>query len=310
MRILILTSAIIFLTSCSSNPAVIEVNRENDKSMSCQQLYTELKIAEKHKKDARAEDRFMVKHMFPLTAMVSIYNMNKAEGRAIERIKKINSLLSQRRCSSQSMNMQGQYGRQQGYGGAPMPPMMPQNYGSMPGGAPMPNMPQGYDDSSMGAPMPPMMPQNYGSMPGGAPMPNMPQGYDDPSMGAPMPPMMPQNYGSIPGGAPMPNMPQGYDDPSMGAPMPPMMPQSANGAPMYAPPPSYNQIMGGQPPSMPDYDQQNPNAYGAPPSSYGQQPSYNGSQNSNKSQYPTGFDTSPDYGNNQLPWSNGRSYGQ
>ncbi len=166
------------INACASKPTRVEVAQDADNSLNCGQLGSEITQAEFYKKDARKEDKFMLKHMNPINGFISIYRINKAESNAQKRIDHLNSIAAQKNCTQAQLQagaMQSQQGDlgQNPYQNAmpqqPMPQQMQQGQ--------MPMMPQQGMDPQQG--MNPMdgnmgngmgaMPNNYPPMPNNAP---------------------------------------------------------------------------------------------------------------------------------------------
>jgi hypothetical protein len=103
-RISSATSLALLLTLCACNtskPAVVTVRNGNEAQLSCPELQQEIQTAQYYKEAARSEDRFMLKHINPFTTFFSIYNMNKAESHAQQRIEILEQFYKQRRCDQQ-----------------------------------------------------------------------------------------------------------------------------------------------------------------------------------------------------------------
>lgn len=181
----------LFVSACASNPIKVEVKQERDLFLDCKGLKDEIVRAEQFKKDARSEDRFMLKHMMILSAMISAYNMNSAENRAIERIAHLQALYNQKQCHLQpqtaTSNPSFTPPSASYYGGydTPSSQQPTQAYPSYPSMQPQPspNMPQGYNQED------PM----FGDMP--------PYGFSDDLNANPTQPMQPSEqpyYGQAP----------------------------------------------------------------------------------------------------------------
>lgn len=98
MKITYILIILIFLSSCAASPKKVDITQDNDQYMDCPQIYYSLQEAEQLKTDARKDDRFQFRYMMPMTAMMSIYNINKAEGNAEKRIEHLKQLAGQRGC--------------------------------------------------------------------------------------------------------------------------------------------------------------------------------------------------------------------
>lgn len=97
-RIIFSCPLVIVLSGCWSTPYVVEPIQEKDDSLSCEQLESEVRQAIKYKVDARAEDKFMWKHMLIVPPMISEVNFNRAESAAKKRIEHLLGLANQKKC--------------------------------------------------------------------------------------------------------------------------------------------------------------------------------------------------------------------
>jgi hypothetical protein len=91
-------SSLFIITSCASDPEMLQVKQGDEQLLSCDQLNREYLHALRAKQGARAEDRFMMKHMNPFSGFVSIYRMNKAEGLAEERMELVKKIMVDKKC--------------------------------------------------------------------------------------------------------------------------------------------------------------------------------------------------------------------
>lgn len=213
-------TGLLFLASCAASPYRVEVKQDKDNSLNCQGLEAEIAQTEQYKTDSRAEDRFRFKYIMPLTAMTSIYNINKAESHAIKRIEYLQNIYQQKQCHLQPRTAHTSYPpaypttsnnpEDPQFGGYPTSPMP---YGSNPtpsmpgssGQAPMYDS-TAYDDDSpyplpyQGAPYQEQMQAPHNRRPVNAPM--------NPSMNEAMPNPYATPYAAPNNAYPMPSMPQ------------------------------------------------------------------------------------------------------
>jgi hypothetical protein len=99
MKYTILAMIIIILSACAPKPVTLVVKQEQDIYLSCDQLKQQISQAQHYKKEARKDDRFKMSYMFPPTGFMAIYNINKAEGRAVRRIEYLEALFKQKGCN-------------------------------------------------------------------------------------------------------------------------------------------------------------------------------------------------------------------
>lgn len=208
------------LGACAASPAVLKEQYGNELQMSCAQLQDQMRRAKNHEELAAKEDGFQLRYMMPMTAVMSIYNINKAKSAAQKRHQYLIRLAQQRRCNTYNATMQQAAYQQQPNSTSMMQMQQPQQ-GMMP---PMANGSSAISPLSPAAPALPNVPltgmaggeMSPQAMPMGGMMP-MPQG---------MPQMMPAGMGmggmmdmpQMPGNMPMPGMPM-MDSMGMGEPM-------------------------------------------------------------------------------------------
>lgn len=75
------------LCGCAANPKVLQVSTGNESGFNCERLAEEIQISKGALEEANSHDRFNLKYMMPLNAMMSIFNINKARNAARERQK-------------------------------------------------------------------------------------------------------------------------------------------------------------------------------------------------------------------------------
>ena len=89
---------VLLITSACAHPVVVSPVSIADKDMSCEQITTEIKDAERYRKEAHTEDKFKYSYMLIAPAAVSVYNMDKAEKAAIERKEGLMQLAKRKEC--------------------------------------------------------------------------------------------------------------------------------------------------------------------------------------------------------------------
>lgn len=95
------------ITSCAtSNPEMVNVVNGNEEQLSCYQLNQEYEKAKIARNQARAEDKFMMKHINPFAATVSIYKMNKAERLGKERMQYLAKIINSGSCKNNKASQQ------------------------------------------------------------------------------------------------------------------------------------------------------------------------------------------------------------
>lgn len=100
---------IILLSACATNPTVLKVEEEKDQYLNCYQLDKEVRKAEYYKKESRKDDKFKFKYMMPLNAILSTYNMNKAESSAEKRRKHLEEIAQRKGCRHHQAPIPPQY---------------------------------------------------------------------------------------------------------------------------------------------------------------------------------------------------------
>ncbi len=128
MRIVSSVVLLSLVSGCAFGPDAIEPSTSADATMSCTQLKQEIATAEQYELAAREDDTFRFSYIAILPAMVSVYNMHKAEKAAEERKVNLTTIYQQKNCA---------YAAQ-----TPETPTMPA----------VPAMPQGFQPPAMGAP--------------------------------------------------------------------------------------------------------------------------------------------------------------
>lgn len=114
------------LVACPSNPVRVNIQESSDPSLTCPELQREIARTEQFKIDARADDRFRFQDIVPTTGMQSIYNINKAESNAIQRIEYLQTLSRQKNCTASAPPASATPLS------SPFPPQMPATYPSQP----------------------------------------------------------------------------------------------------------------------------------------------------------------------------------
>lgn len=99
-KIIAISLIFTFIFSCAPKPVVVDVMEQKDVYLSCDQLSSAIKSAERYKVAARAEDRFRFRYIFPPTGFIAMYRFIRAESAAAKRIKYLESLASKRRCGT------------------------------------------------------------------------------------------------------------------------------------------------------------------------------------------------------------------
>lgn len=89
---------LLLITSACAHPVVVQPVSIADKDMSCEQIMTDIKDAERYRQEAHAEDKFKYSYMLIAPAAVSIYNMDKAEKAATERKEGLIQLAKRKEC--------------------------------------------------------------------------------------------------------------------------------------------------------------------------------------------------------------------
>ena len=89
------------LTSCAPPPYDAERSKITDTSLSCSGIVNEIALAKQHKKDARAQDNFQYKYMLIVPAVIGIFQWDKAEKAAQERIDYLQELYNNRNCRAE-----------------------------------------------------------------------------------------------------------------------------------------------------------------------------------------------------------------
>jgi len=87
------------LAGCAANPHVVKVNNGNERMLNCTSLASEIEGAQHYKKESRKDDRFQLRYMMPVNAIVSVWNINRAEMAAVKRLKLLNQISSEKGCN-------------------------------------------------------------------------------------------------------------------------------------------------------------------------------------------------------------------
>lgn len=102
-KIISVTLLISLLTSCAPKPFVVQVEEPTDTRLNCDQLYSQVQIAQRYKKAAKAEDRFRLRYIFLPIGFLSVYRMLQAEGAAIRRINHLEELSKEKKCKDPAL---------------------------------------------------------------------------------------------------------------------------------------------------------------------------------------------------------------
>lgn len=86
------------LAGCAAQPEVIKVRQPQDDGLSCAALSRELLHAQQLKAKAREEDRFQLKYMLVVPAILSMNNWTDAEQKADARIEHLSLLYQRKKC--------------------------------------------------------------------------------------------------------------------------------------------------------------------------------------------------------------------
>ncbi len=89
---------LLLMNGCA-RPVVVTPVSVTDNEMSCEQIMSEIKEAERYRQEARAEDKFKWQYMLIAPAAVSVHNMHKAEKAAIERKEGLEQLAKRKDCT-------------------------------------------------------------------------------------------------------------------------------------------------------------------------------------------------------------------
>ena len=175
--ILSITIPAFIVSSCAPSPHVPRVSQYKDVALSCADLMSEIALAESHKINARSEDRFKWQYIFIVPTVIGIYQWNKAEKAAQQRIEHLQKIYQRNNCESQQfLNKKIGNGDFDPYGSYPTP----YTEGNVPGNIPiapnaMPVTPNGYE-------VPPQFDPAYqpSEQPPYIPQEQIPQGYNLP----------------------------------------------------------------------------------------------------------------------------------
>ncbi|MDA0780982.1 MAG: hypothetical protein PQ612_01370 [Rickettsiales bacterium] len=103
MKRLILSIALTILaSSCVPKPVIVDVKDYKDKYLDCNQLESAVRSAQRFKSAANAEEGFRLGYIFPPTAALGIYRLNRAESAANKRIEYIERLADQKECNAEA----------------------------------------------------------------------------------------------------------------------------------------------------------------------------------------------------------------
>lgn len=89
------------LTSCAPPPYIAERAKITDSSLSCSGIVNEIALAKQHKKEARAQDNFQFKYMLIVPAVIGMFQWDKAEKSAQERVDYLQELYNNRNCRAE-----------------------------------------------------------------------------------------------------------------------------------------------------------------------------------------------------------------
>lgn len=95
MKKIILPLCAVALLACSTTPKSVTVENGNERSLSCEQIAEEMRIAQQSKVDAHKDDKFKIGNMFAYWWM---YNMMKADSRATERLELLGGIARAKGC--------------------------------------------------------------------------------------------------------------------------------------------------------------------------------------------------------------------
>lgn len=101
MKLIAISSVVagcLLLASCAKPIVVSKLTPSEQQTLTCEQIASELKAAQEFQEVARAEDRFKFRYILIAPAVVSMYNMNKAESAAKDRSAELQILASQKGC--------------------------------------------------------------------------------------------------------------------------------------------------------------------------------------------------------------------
>lgn len=140
MKRIVATTSILLALSACHRPERIQAVTSQDGSLTCAQIQQEQRRAQMAKQSARNHDKFELRYILVVPAIVSMYNFDKAEKAADQRIDVLNKLYAAKQCAYQNQMMSSQ----------PYPGMQPSSpYGT----SQQPNMMQGMQASPYGMPM-------------------------------------------------------------------------------------------------------------------------------------------------------------
>lgn len=99
-RLILSVFTIILASSCAPKPVIVDVKDYKDKYLDCDQLGAAIRSAERFKIAANAEEGFKLGYVFPPTAALGIYRINRAQSAANKRIEYIQRLVDQKECNA------------------------------------------------------------------------------------------------------------------------------------------------------------------------------------------------------------------
>lgn len=94
----LLVIASLLLSSCASPTVVEQISPRERDALNCEQIRSEIASAERFRVEARKEDRFKFGYILIAPALVSIWNMHKAESAAKDREEALKELAAQKQC--------------------------------------------------------------------------------------------------------------------------------------------------------------------------------------------------------------------
>ena len=98
-KFICLVSLSFFLFSCAPKPLIVNIEDSQDLTLNCEQLSSNISSVEHYKSDARKDDHFKLRYIFLPTGVIAAYRFNKAESNADKRIKHLQELANQKKCS-------------------------------------------------------------------------------------------------------------------------------------------------------------------------------------------------------------------
>jgi hypothetical protein len=99
MKLWLMVMPCLLLGACANPTVVNSVSASEQKELSCEQIKIEIEKAAMYQRDARKEDRFKLRYILIAPAVMSIYNMDKAEKAAKSRGEELQQLSVQKNCA-------------------------------------------------------------------------------------------------------------------------------------------------------------------------------------------------------------------